>query len=140
MSEYARLAAREGLLRLSFLRLAGEPIVVQMDVEHGGRLWGLKMGTDERWLKYAPGILSTHELFRWASERGLAACEHLGEAEEWQRRWPYEVRERSTFRFYPRRPGAALALGLDAVQFARRGAKMRALARARAAEKARAAA
>ena len=80
MADYAALMARSGMLRLSTLRLAGEPIVIQMDVECGGRLWGLKMGTDERWLKYGPGILSTHELIRWSVENGLAGCEHLGRA------------------------------------------------------------
>ena len=139
MAEYARLAARRGMLRVSLLRLNGEAIAGQIDVEHGGRLWGLKMGADERWLKYGPGILANHELFQWCVERGLEGCEHLGQAEEWQRRWPFEVRELSTFRFYPLRLGAAVALGLDAAAHARRGAELRATARARETAKARAA-
>ena len=136
VAEYARLAAREGMLRVSLLRLNGEAIAGQIDVEHGRRLWGLKMGADERWLKYGPGILANHELFRWCIEQGLEGCEHLGDAEEWQRRWPFEVRERSTFRFYPPRLGAAVAFGFDAAAYAQRGVKARAVARARAAEKA----
>ncbi|HEX8570993.1 MAG TPA: GNAT family N-acetyltransferase [Caulobacteraceae bacterium] len=120
MAEYAGLAARRGMLRISVLRLKGEPVVVQMDIEHGGRLWGLKMGTDERWLKCGPGILSTHEICRWAIENGLEGLEHMGRAEQWQRRWPHVVRDCSSFRFYPRRLGAAVAFGLDTAEYARR--------------------
>lgn len=131
--EHARLAAREGMLRLSLLRLDGAVIAAQLDIESGGRLWGQKMGADERWAKYGPGILSNHELLRWASDRGLTHLEHLGMEEDWQRRWPHEVRELGTFRFYPRRATAALALGSDVAAFATHGAKARAWARARAA-------
>lgn len=131
MADYACAAARQGMLRISVLRLGDEPVVVQMDIEHRGRLWGLKMGTDERWLKCGPGILSTHELCRWAIEQGLEGLEHLGRAEQWQRRWPHQVRECSTFRFYPRRLGAVLAFGVDAAEFARRAAAARALVRAK---------
>ena len=135
MAEYAGIAARQGMLRISALRLNGEALVVQMDVEHAGRLWGLKMGTDERWLKCGPGILSTHEICRWAIGQGLEGLEHLGRAEQWQRRWPHEVRDCSTFRFYPRRLGAAVAFGLDAAAYARRGAAPRGAPGARASEK-----
>jgi CelD/BcsL family acetyltransferase involved in cellulose biosynthesis len=130
--EHARLASREGMLRLSVLRLDGEVIAAQLDLEHGGRLWGQKMGADERWAKYGPGILSNHELLRWAADRGLAGLEHLGMQEDWQRRWPHELREFGTFRFYPRRAAAAVAFGSDVVLYATRGAKARAYARARA--------
>ncbi|HEX8570992.1 MAG TPA: GNAT family N-acetyltransferase [Caulobacteraceae bacterium] len=139
MTEHARLAAREGMLRLSALRLNGETIAAQLDLEYAGRLWGQKMGADERWAKYGPGILSNHELMKWASDQGLSALEHLGFAEEWQRRWPFEAREFGAFRFYPRRATAALAFGADAAAFVTRGVRARAVARARAAEKARAA-
>lgn len=125
MREYARLAAREGKLRISTLRLNGEAIAVQMDIQEGGRLWGLKMGVDDRWSKYAPGVLSTHELIRWAVSQGLGGCEHLGEAEEWQRRWPYEERKLSAFNFYPPSPGGALALSRDLAGVVGRAAKRR---------------
>ncbi|MBW3558340.1 MAG: GNAT family N-acetyltransferase [Proteobacteria bacterium] len=125
MREYARQAARQGKLRISTLRLNGQPIAVLMDVEHGGRLWGLKMGVDDRWAKYGPGVLGTHELIRWAVGRGLNGCEHLGEAEDWQRRWPFEERELSAFNFYPPSAAAAVALGRDLAGVAGRAAKRR---------------
>jgi len=125
LTGYARIAAREGKLRFSSLRLNGAPIALQMNIEHGGRLWGLKMGTDDQWSKYAPGALSIHRLLRWAAERGLAGREHLGQAEEWQRRWPYEVRELSAFNFYPARPAAAVALGADVAGVFARAVKRR---------------
>jgi CelD/BcsL family acetyltransferase involved in cellulose biosynthesis len=122
MDAYAAAAARAGMLRLSFLRVDSTPVSVQLDIECGGRLWGLKMGSDEAWSKFAPGILSTHELIRWAADRGLATCEHLGSAEAWQRRWPFQLKEQSTFRFYPWRLGGALSFTADAASFAARRA------------------
>lgn len=129
LRRYALAAAAAGMLRVSSLRVGGQAIAVQMDIEHGGRLWGLKMGADEAWSKYAPGILSTHELICWAADRGLHCCEHLGAAEAWQTRWPFELREQSGFRFYPARPGAVAALALDVLEVARRRMRDRSVRR-----------
>jgi CelD/BcsL family acetyltransferase involved in cellulose biosynthesis len=119
MRGYARAAARSGRLRLAFLRLDGKAIAAQMDVEQGGRLWGLKSGADEAWSKYGPGVLSFHELACWGGEQGLSRREHLGRAETWQTRWPSELRSQTSFRFYPWRVGAAVVFANDALVFAR---------------------
>ena len=112
--DFSRAAVRLGFLRLFFLRIGGVNAAVRMAAEYGGRLWGYKIGYDERFAKYAPGILLTHETLRYAIEQRLDAVEFLGQAEPWQVRWPIELRFRTTMKFYPFSIDGSLALGRDA--------------------------
>jgi CelD/BcsL family acetyltransferase involved in cellulose biosynthesis len=128
IAAYARRAAAAGLLRLFYLRVAGEVVAGQMVVEHAGRLWGIKLGADERFYRYGVGVMVTHDIMRWGCERGLATFEHLGVAEDYQRRWPTEVRAHSTFRFYPVSAAGGARLALDTLEFMRRRARRRAAA------------
>jgi CelD/BcsL family acetyltransferase involved in cellulose biosynthesis len=114
-TEYARKAACLGFLRMFFLRLNSVNIAALLAVQRGDKLWCLKQGYDERWSKYAPGILLTHEVLRYASTSGLSACELLGSAETWQKRWPIEVDEYTTVRFYPRSVNGAALFAEDAI-------------------------
>jgi CelD/BcsL family acetyltransferase involved in cellulose biosynthesis len=116
-TEYGRLAARRGMLRLFFLRAGAETVAAQMHVEFADRLWSLRIGFDERWSKFSPGRVLTHDILRWASGRGLRALEHLGVAETWQRRWPIEIRQHSTLRYYPASPRGGLAFAVDSFGF-----------------------
>jgi hypothetical protein len=101
-----------------------------MVVEHAGRLWGVKLGADERFYKYGVGVMVTHDIMRWGCERNLLAFEHLGVAEEYQQRWPLQVHEQSTFHFYSRNASGAAALVADTLQYARRRVEARMQARA----------
>jgi hypothetical protein len=67
----------------------------------------------------------THDIMRWAGERGLKTFEHLGVAEAYQERWPLEVREQSTFHFYPRSIRGGAAFTVDGLDFARRRLRAR---------------
>ena len=120
--EYAQSAAQSGMLRLFFLRIDGKSIAARMAVEHGGRLWELKIGYDEAWSNCMPGILLTHETLRYAVERGLEAHEFLGQAEAWERHWPTQEDEYVSMRIYPRAPAGQLSLVRDVGQVALRDA------------------
>jgi CelD/BcsL family acetyltransferase involved in cellulose biosynthesis len=67
---YARAAARLGLLRFYFLRINGAAAAATTMVDHGNRLWGLKLGYDERFRRVSPGILLAYEILRHAFECG----------------------------------------------------------------------
>jgi CelD/BcsL family acetyltransferase involved in cellulose biosynthesis len=118
--EFGRTATRLGILRLFFLRIGDATAAVRMSAEFAGRLWDWKIGYDERWARYSPGILLTHETLRYASERGLDGLEFLGHAEQWQHRWPINVRYRTTIRFYPLSLDGGCVLGEDAWRFVKR--------------------
>jgi CelD/BcsL family acetyltransferase involved in cellulose biosynthesis len=98
---YARSAAEQGILRFFFLTIGGQVVAGRMAVEHGGRLWDLRMGYDESWSRCAPGVLLTQETLRYAVERGLEAYEFLGRAEAWERHWPCEEDHYVSLRAYP---------------------------------------
>lgn len=112
-TRYAQAAARKGMLRIFFLHLGQHTVAARMAVEHGGRLWELKIGYDERFSRCSPGILLTHETLRWACERGLSAHEFLGSAEAWQRWWPLQPRYFQTIRVYPFSVSGCIAFAQD---------------------------
>ena len=125
ISEYGRRAAGQGMLRLFFLRVGETAVAARMSVEHASRIWHVKTGYDERWAKYSPGILLTHEVLRHACERGLDGCEYLGIAEEWQRRWPVNIRQYGGLRFYPASLRGGISLLTDAAGLLGRRARVR---------------
>jgi len=115
--EFSRTATRLGILRLFFLRIGGVTVAMRLAAEYAGRLWDYKIGYDERWARYSPGILLTQETLRYAMERRLDALEFLGQAERWQCRWPIELGYRTTIRFYPVSIDGSLALVHDTWNF-----------------------
>ena len=54
---------------------------VRMAVEVENTLWELKIGYDEQFAKWSPGVVLTHETIRHAFEHGLSGLEFLGRAE-----------------------------------------------------------
>lgn len=123
---YARAVARTGRLRMLFLTIGDATVAGRIAVVYGDRLWEIKIGYDEAWAQFAPGILLTHFTLQHACESGLRAHEYLGSAEGWQQRWPVETRSHDTVRFYPRSMRGGLALTADSLgylnsTFARRG-------------------
>ncbi len=115
---YGRALARQGALRLFFLRINGEAAAVRYAIEHAGRLWELKIGYDERWHECSPGVLLTHETLRYCCERGLAAHEFLGREDRWQHMWPHTVQRYSSPRVHPRSIRGGISLVQDLCYFA----------------------
>lgn len=111
--QLATRLARQGQLRLCFLRLDGAAIAMQIAVIHGGRWWVLKIGYDERWAEHSPGIQLMWDVLREAFERGLTSFEMLGSAEPWLTIWTREQRAYRTLAFYPYNGRGAVALGAD---------------------------
>lgn len=117
---YGRNLAGRGMLRLFFLRLNGRAVAAQYHIQYGGKLWELKIAYDEAHGRHSPGALLTHEILRYACEQGLTGLDHLGEAEEWQTRWPVQEKMHSSLRFYPASPRGAAALGADGFSILRK--------------------
>ncbi len=118
--------ARQGKLRLCFLRLDGAPIAMQIGAVHADRWWVLKIGYDERWGEYSPGIQLMWDVLREAFERRLASFEMLGSAEPWLTIWTREQRAYRTLAFYPYNGRGMVALGADIMRaFAQRLAAAR---------------
>jgi CelD/BcsL family acetyltransferase involved in cellulose biosynthesis len=98
---YAREANREGYLRFCLLRVDDKLIAGQIAVLYANRSWLLKVGYDEEWAEYSPGVLLTHEVIRHACQEGLEGFEFLGRDEHWIHRWTRQVHRYVTFVGYP---------------------------------------
>jgi CelD/BcsL family acetyltransferase involved in cellulose biosynthesis len=108
----AELAERGGLL-VSFLRLDGAPIAMQVaNISHGA-YWQLKIGYDEQYAKQLAGLQLQLETIKWTAERGYRRYEFLGSAEPWIREWTGGVHSYTTMLFYPWNPAGLGALLVD---------------------------
>jgi CelD/BcsL family acetyltransferase involved in cellulose biosynthesis len=107
-TEVAHWAARNGWLRLTFLRLDDKPLAMSLALCVDGVHYGLKTGYDASYARYVPGLLLMHEIMRSAFATGLTRVEMLGEDDAYKRIWCDDVRERVGLQvFAPSLGGAA---------------------------------
>ena len=111
---YAHHAARQGRLRLGFLRIGEETAAMQISIVQSAALWVLKVGYDPRFQKASPGILLMVEQIKQAVAAGLARYELLGTVEPWIQVWTEHERKCVSLRAYPAnfRGLAALSTGV----------------------------
>lgn len=119
---YAKAAVELGTFRLFFLKIGGRTAAMRMAVEHGNRLWDLKIGYDPDFRECSPGILMTHETLRYASQQGLSAHEFLGRAEHWETIWTSVANRYVSPRVYPLSFNGGLSVAQDTVRFLSRRA------------------
>ncbi len=112
---WAELAAREGILRMAFLRIGGRPAAMQIAAETGRRLWLLKIGYNERFARCAPGFLLMLEVVRTAADRNLERIELLGQRETWTALWSTEERAMVRLAAYPTNITGSLAMTRDVI-------------------------
>jgi CelD/BcsL family acetyltransferase involved in cellulose biosynthesis len=111
--EYAKAAARLGMLRFAFLRVNGKAIASQLLVDYGGRLWILKVGYDEDYARCSPGILLMHHVVQHAFEQHYEAFELLGANEPWVNIWKPQLHKHELYRRYPLTPLPVISHGLE---------------------------
>ncbi len=116
---YAELAARDGSLRLAFLRVGGEAVAMQLAVERARRLWLLKIGHDARFDRSSPGQLLMLETIRWCANHDLEGIEFLGSSAAWTRRWTEVERPSTHASFLPPRIGSLAPLAEHALRAVR---------------------
>jgi CelD/BcsL family acetyltransferase involved in cellulose biosynthesis len=85
-------AAHEGMARIAFLRVAGEPIAFDLSFVHGGTEWLLKTGFDPAWSRFSPGSLLRAEALRRACDEKVLVYEFAGAAEPWKMEWTASTR------------------------------------------------
>jgi CelD/BcsL family acetyltransferase involved in cellulose biosynthesis len=91
--EIATWAAERNWLRIHFLRLEGRPLAVSFALRANGVHYGLKIGYDAEYRRFAPGLLLLHEIVRNAFAVGVRRVEMLGADEAYKRNWCPETRE-----------------------------------------------
>ena len=112
---YAPRASDRGMLRLCFLRIAGEAAAVQLAVVTGDRFWLFKIGYSEKYARCSPGVLLMLETIRYAAQAGLRSYEFLGAVEPWIRNWTTLEHPCTSFRAYPLNFRGVTAFAIDAM-------------------------
>jgi CelD/BcsL family acetyltransferase involved in cellulose biosynthesis len=100
-TNYGLESARRGELHISMLRLDGKAIAMHVATVDGRFYRQLKIGYDEQYSKYSPGLQLLLETVRWSFERGLQTHEMLGSEEAWSREWASGVHRCTNTMFYP---------------------------------------
>lgn len=86
---------------IAFFTINRRPVASHLAIQRFGRLWILKIGYDKDYAACSPGILLTHEMIRYAHDKGLEAFEFLGCEERWIDLWKPDIREYHSQLFYP---------------------------------------
>jgi CelD/BcsL family acetyltransferase involved in cellulose biosynthesis len=119
--DYFRSACEKGEFRISFMRIGGQAVAMQMAVESLGRYWLFKIGFDESFGKCSPGTLLMLHTLSWAANRELRAYELLGSAEPWiAELWTEAQHDFVRLRLYPFNLRGAVALAGDAIDWLRK--------------------
>ena len=105
-SEVASWAARRGILRLAFLRLDGRPIAFDFNIEEDGVCYVLKGGYDEKFRKFGPGMMLTHEMLKYTFTKRLRRYDFAGGYEAFKMDWTHSYNDRIRLQaFAPSTPG-----------------------------------
>jgi CelD/BcsL family acetyltransferase involved in cellulose biosynthesis len=105
-TDIARAFHERDELRLSRIVLDGQLVAFDLCLLHGGRLYLLKTGFDERFRKLAPGLVMRLSVVERCFELGIEAHELLGDDTDWKRKFATGERAHRGFRAYARRPVA----------------------------------
>jgi CelD/BcsL family acetyltransferase involved in cellulose biosynthesis len=105
--------AQKGLLVLAYLKIGGRDAACRFILQQQSGWFEIKIGFDEEFARFSPGVLLMHETLREASRIGIGAYSFLGLREGWQDNWPHEETEDFRVSTYPLRPSGALALADD---------------------------
>lgn len=98
---YGLESARRGELHVSLLRLDGKAIAMHIATVDGRTYRQFKIGYDEAYSAYSPGLQIFLETIRWSFERGLETHELLGTEEAWSQEWAGSVHACATTLYYP---------------------------------------
>ena len=113
--DYFRDACQRGMFRISFMRIDGKAVAMQLAIQWSGRYWLFKIGHDDSYSKCSPGtLLMLHSLGRAAAD-GLRSYEFLGVIEPWiTQLWTQDQHDCVQLRSYPFNLRGAAALLSDA--------------------------
>ena len=92
-SRLAHALARQGELRLAFLRLDGHPVAMQIACIWQDRFWLFKISHDRAFDACSPGQLLIRHSLGHAAANGLQSYEFLGLMAPWTRLWTDTQRE-----------------------------------------------
>jgi CelD/BcsL family acetyltransferase involved in cellulose biosynthesis/SAM-dependent methyltransferase len=106
--------AADGRLAIRRLRVGDETAAVHVGVVQANRWWELKIGFDEKWSRYSPGVQLTWESIEDGFRRRFRSHEFLGWAADWQEPFANGESALQNILVYPLSPAGMWSLGVDA--------------------------
>lgn len=116
--QLAKAFAQERLLVLAYLKIGGRDAACRLILQQQSGWFEIKIGFDEEFARFSPGVLLMHETLREACRTGVTSYAFLGLRESWQDHWPHEATEDFRVATYPLGVSGALALADDLMQVA----------------------
>lgn len=116
VSQLAGAFALEGLLVLAYLKIGGRDAACRLILRHQTAWFEIKIGFDEEFGRFSPGVLLMHETLREACRTGIETYAFLGLHEGWQDHWPHQATQDYRVATYPFRPSGAITLAADCRQ------------------------
>lgn len=123
-ADLAAWAAREGWLRLTFVRLDGRPIAFGFGVEADGVHHALKLGYDPAAARLSPGTLLLEALIRRTFEARLARFDFAGHLEPYKAAWATGIEHQLLVTAFPPTAAGRLAHRLELAKVALAGSRV----------------
>lgn len=116
ISRVAQAFAAAGELVLAFLKIGDQDVACRLILRRGAEWFEIKIGYDESFGRFSPGVLLMHETLREACRRGIESYAFLGLREGWQDHWPHMAVEDYRIATYPFSIAGGLAFAADGLQ------------------------
>lgn len=110
---YATAAAAAGRFHVATLSLDGRPLAMSLGEIADDVYWAYKIGYDEGFAKFGPGVLLQYHLIGHLAARGVTRIEMQGQLVDYKRKWTDQAVETVAVRIYPNTPRGMLAAGAD---------------------------
>ncbi|MCD6505944.1 GNAT family N-acetyltransferase [Candidatus Poribacteria bacterium] len=97
-----RLANERGWLYVGLLEFDGRPIAFEYKLAYNGTVYGLRIGYDEEYRRYSPGLILRSFMLQTAFQDGMSEFDLAGHNEEYKARWTSQIREHIDLTLYNR--------------------------------------
>jgi CelD/BcsL family acetyltransferase involved in cellulose biosynthesis len=118
VTHMAEAFAQTGALVLAYLSFGARDAACRLILRGGTTWFEIKIGYDEDFARFSPGVLLMHAVLREACRTGMRSYAFLGIHESWQDHWPRDIVADCRLATYPLSPSGALALLADTRQTA----------------------
>ncbi len=94
------LANKRGWLYVGLLEFDGRPVAFEYKLAYNGTVYGLRIGYDEEYKRYSPGLILRSFMLQIAFQDGMREFDLAGHNEEYKARWTSQIREHVDLTLY----------------------------------------
>ncbi|HID55442.1 TPA: GNAT family N-acetyltransferase [Candidatus Poribacteria bacterium] len=95
-----KMANERGWLYIGLLEFDGRPVAFEYKLAYNGTVYGLRIGYDEEFRRYSPGLILRSFMLQKAFEDGMREFDMAGHNEDYKMRWTNHIREHIDLTIY----------------------------------------